>query len=243
MKILIIDDDIVFSKTFKKDIYDFFIQYNDQVNIDIINFHFSDLSIYKRYDIIFVDIELPNTNGILLSKTLKRQNPTSIFVFVSAKSNLIHSSLTVQPFFFIRKNNYSQDISLFFQLFQDAISDNAVIQLSYKTTKVTVPLQNIIYIEATQHILNIYTQDNVYKDNRSLKTIIKDIPSHYFIQIHRSFIINCHYVCSFSRGTVHLFKAYHDNIKTQYTTLSISRSYQKYFEEKYQEFLLLWQFL
>lgn len=239
MKILIIDDDIVFSKKFKKDIYDFLVKYNDQVNIDIINFHFTDLSIYKKYDIIFIDIELPNINGILLSKTLKKQNPTSIFVFVSAKNNLIHSSLTVQPFFFIRKNNYSQDLSLFFQLFQEAISENTMIQLSYKTTKVTIPIQNIIYIEATQHILNIYTQDNVYKDNRSLKTIINDIPSHYFIQIHRSFIINCKYIHSFSRGTVNLFKAYHDNMNTQYTTLSISRSYQKCFEEKYQEFLLL----
>lgn len=239
MKILIIDDDIVFSKKFKKDIYDFLVKYNDQVNIDIINFHFTDSSIYKKYDIIFIDIELPNINGILLSKTLKKQNPTSVFVFVSAKNNLIHSSLTVQPFFFIRKNNYSQDLSLFFQLFQEAISENTMIQLSYKTTKVTIPIQNIIYIEATQHILNIYTQDNVYKDNRSLKTIINDIPSHYFIQIHRSFIINCKYIHSFSRGTVNLFKAYHDNMNTQYTTLSISRSYQKCFEEKYQEFLLL----
>lgn len=239
MNVLIIDDDITFSKKFKNDIHDYFMKYNDQVDIDIINFHFSDLSIYKRYDIIFVDIELPNTDGILLSKTLKRQNPTSLFVFISAKNNLIHSSLTVQPFFFIRKNNYSQDLSIFFDLFQEAILDNTMIQLSYKTTKITIPIQNIIYIEATQHILNIYTQDNIYKDNRSLKTIMKEIPNHYFIQIHRSFIINCKYVHSFSRGTVHLFKAYHESVNSPYTSLSISRSYQKHFEEKYQEFLLI----
>lgn len=239
MNVLIIDDDITFSKKLKNDIHDYFMKYNDQVDIDIINFHFSDLSIYKRYDIIFVDIELPNTDGILLSKTLKRQNPTSLFVFISAKNNLIHSSLTVQPFFFIRKNNYSQDLSIFFDLFQEAILDNTMIQLSYKTKKITIPIQNIIYIEATQHILNIYTQDNIYKDNRSLKTIMKEIPNHYFIQIHRSFIINCKYVHSFSRGTVHLFKAYHESVNSPYTSLSISRSYQKHFEEKYQEFLLI----
>lgn len=239
MNVLIIDDDITFSKKLKNDIHDYFMKYNDQVDIDIINFHFSDLSIYKRYDIIFVDIELPNTDGILLSKTLKRQNPTSLFVFISAKNNLIHSSLTVQPFFFIRKNNYSQDLSIFFDLFQEAILDNTMIQLSYKTKKITILIQNIIYIEATQHILNIYTQDNIYKDNRSLKTIMKEIPNHYFIQIHRSFIINCKYVHSFSRGTVHLFKAYHESVNSPYTSLSISRSYQKHFEEKYQEFLLI----
>lgn len=239
MNILIIDDDIPFSKKFKDDIYDFFMKYNDQVVIDIINFHFSDLSIHKRYDIIFIDIELPNTDGILLSKTLKRQNPTSLFIFVSAKNNLIHSSLTVQPFFFIRKNNYSQDLAIFFDLFQEAISYNTMIQLSYKTTKATISIQDIVYIEATQHILNIYTQDHIYKDNRSLKVIMKEIPNHCFIQIHRSFIINCNYVHSFSRGTVHLFKASHEAMNSQYTSLSISRSYQKHFEEKYQEFLLI----
>lgn len=235
MRILIIDDDIKFSKQFKEDIEDFFNMYDNHVEIDMINFCFSHLSINKKYEIIFIDIELNKTNGISLTKKLKQKNPTSLFVFISAKNNLIHSSLTVQPFFFIRKNYYSQDLSIFFDLFKETITNNHMIQLSYKATKATIPLQDIIYIEATQHILNFYTQEHIYKDNHSLKDIINILPDKYFIQIHRSFIINSKYIYSFSRGNVNMYKTDTD----EYTSLPISRSYQKHFENKYQEFLLI----
>lgn len=238
MNILIVDDDISFSEMFAKDVSLFLYKYNSNIKIKIYNSDFKNIDFRNNFRIAFVDIDLKGTNGIALSKLIKKQNSNCDIVFVSAKNNLIHSSLSVQPFFFIRKSNYTDDLYVFFELIKELLINKSIIQLSYKLTKITIPVQDIIYIESAQHILNIHTPYDIYKDGRTLKNISSILPANTFIKIHRAFLINCKYIYSTSRNEVVLYKNTELD-KNDLIKLRISRSYQKDFENKYQEYLLL----
>lgn len=240
MNILIIDDDITFSKKIYKDISMFLHKFNSKIKIKIYNSDFFNINFNDNYRLAFIDIDLKQINGILLSKKIKQYNFNCDIVFISAKNNLIHSSLSVQPFFFIRKSNYNEDLYIFYELVKNSLSNKTMIQISCKSTKITIPVKNIIYIESIQHILTINSiNTKQYRDNRSLKEFASLLPANYFIQIHKSFLINCKYIYSISRGSVILYK--NINNKDEFIKLRISRSYQKEFENKYQEYLLLWQ--
>ena len=234
MKILIVDDDINFSKQFSIEISNFFYTYESDVSISIFNTGFFDLNCKEQYHYAFIDINLKGANGIDISNVLKEHNPTCNIVFISAKSNLIHSSLTVQPFFFIRKTHYEHDLNIFFNLVKKSIVNKTMIQLAYKSKKVAIKITDITYIESHQHILYVHTLNYSYEDNRSLKEISNLLPEKFFCQIHRSFFVNLYYVHSYSRGEILLYTN-----GSEYTKLIISRSFQKLFENKYQEYLLL----
>ena len=227
MNILVIDDDVLFSELFIKDISLFFYKYNSNLNIINLNHNFKNIDYNNNFRFVFIDIDLKEINGIQLSKTIKQYNPHCYIVFISAKNNLIHSSLCVQPFFFIRKENYSDDLHLFFELIKESLSN-----------KTMISSQDIIYIESVQHILNIYTINGVYKDNRTLKEFLTLLPINQFIQIHRAFIVNCLFVYSISKGYLCLHKP-PQTLNKDVIQLRISRSYQKQFEDRYQEYLLL----
>lgn len=238
MNILVIDDDILFSKYFIKDISNFLHNYNSDLKIKVYNTNFLNINYEANYRIAFIDIDLKIINGIKLSKLIKQSNPNCDIVFISAKNNLIHSSLSVQPFFFIRKSDYFEDLYVFFELIKESLSNKHFIQLSYKLTKTTLSIQDIIYVESHQHILNIYTIFGNYKDGRTLKEFSALLPSNQFLQIHRAFFINCKYVYSISNNIVILHKKSNPT-KQDIIKLRVSRSYQKNFEKQYQEYLLL----
>lgn len=235
MKILIIDDDIVFANSFSKEISNFFYTYDSDVEISIVNSGFSHINLTDFYLFAFVDINLKEVSGIDISKIIKDHNPTCNIVYISAKNNLIHSSLITHPFFFIRKSHYEDDLAIFYKLVKESIMNFFKIQLSYKSKRVLVQIKEIVYIEAHHHILYVYTLNNSYTDNRSLKEISDFLPLEFFCQTHRSFFINFNYVISYTKGEVSLYS----KISPKPTKIVISRTFQKQFEEKYQEFLLL----
>lgn len=238
MNILVVDDDILFSEIFIKDISNFLHKFNSDLKIRVHNANFLNIDFQENYRIAFIDIDLKEVNGITLSKMIKQNNPNCDIVFISAKNNLIHATLSVQPFFFIRKSNYNEDLYVFFEMIKESLLNKTVIQISYKLTKTTIFIQDIIYIESIQHILNIYTIFGKYKDGRTLKEFSGLLPSPQFLQIHRAFFVNCRYIYSISNGSVVLQR---NPSQTEYNLikLRVTRSYQKDFEKCYQEYLLL----
>lgn len=229
MKLLIIDDDNEFSLILKNDLSRFLYQISEDLHIDIINQCFNGFYDFEGYDIIFIDIDLVDVDGISLSKTIKA-NSQAIIVFISSKSNLVHKSMEVHPFFFIRKGFYDKDLSTFFKLFNDTIEDKEMIFLKYKSEKIAVFLKNIIYIESKEHVMSFYMKNKVvYHDNRSLSLLSDVLPSTKFVRIHNAYIINLDYLNKYSNNKV---------ILSNNSILPIGRKYKEQFNNQYMDYLL-----
>ena len=225
---LIIDDDPVFSAILKDDLLQRFFSLDESAEIEILNKNISDISFFDEYTIYFIDIDLPEINGIELAKRIKDYRRSNIVVFVSSRKELIHHSFRARPYFFIRKAHYQKDLALFFSLIEDELKEETFLSVSYKNTKSQLLVNHILYIEAMNHKLNIVTNEQTYQDNRSLKEI-KELLNDHFIQVHRSFIINMAYLLKYQKSNI---------IMTNQDTIHIGRFYKKDFEDKYQEFLI-----
>ena len=70
------------------------------------------------YDIIFIDIEMPNCNGIEIARKIKVLTTESLIVFVSNYPEYMQESFSAHPYFFLQKPiNRSQ----IFQILDDSI--------------------------------------------------------------------------------------------------------------------------
>lgn len=92
MNILICDDNAAFAVQLQKDISEYF--HNPNMNINVVTDHFDQIE--GTYDIIFMDIELNDKNGIEIAKYHK----TSITVWLYSHQvtrilYLIHSRLNL----------------------------------------------------------------------------------------------------------------------------------------------------
>lgn len=229
MDILIVDDDENFCEILKKDLFDFFSEFFEEVNISSYSSDFSSLKYEKKFKYAFIDIDLPNSNGIEIATNLKGIYPKSTLTFISSHINLIHNSLIAQPFYFVRKSVYKEDISNFFELVKNQKTDRKVIDLCYDREKIWVFVDEIICVEAQLHKLIIKTSEKEYNDHRSLKEIINKFPKDTFFRVHKSYIINLDHLISLKNNSLRLVN--NDEIM-------IGRIYRKDFEMFYQRYLI-----
>lgn len=229
VNVLLIDDDESFSKKIYKDLFAYFSEFYEEINIDSYYSDFLSINFSLNYDYAFIDIDLKELNGIDIAKNIKMNNSKTIINFISSHHNLIHNSLVVQPFYFIRKMNYSDDIKLFFELINEQIKSRTIIDLNYSGTKTRIFTDEIIYIEVKLHKLIIKTKEREYYDNRSLKNIEKLLAKDTFIRIHKSYIVNLDYLVSYRKNLLIL----NGNVE-----ITIGRAYKKEFEIFYKDYLL-----
>ena len=103
MHILIIDDDEMFIKKFKNDFDHRFDALCDDTNYFVYTEGLDKRIFDHTYDLAFLDIDLKTVDGIALAEKLREKGKCQCIIFISSHSYLVHSSLIVHPYFFIRK--------------------------------------------------------------------------------------------------------------------------------------------
>ena len=102
MNIAIVDDDVDFSSELQQYVKKFIERLYTRYEIDIINNNFFNNTLDKTYDIVFLDIDLKEINGINIGKKLLVSEANPIIIFVSSRDDLVFSSLSVRPFYFTK---------------------------------------------------------------------------------------------------------------------------------------------
>lgn len=229
MNILIIDDDIELTSTLKSDLFNYYSNYYNEINFYIYNSPYDVTRKNIKYEFAFLDIDLPKSNGIDIAQELILDNCKTTIIFISSHNNLIHDTLIVNPFYFIRKSHYKNDMNIFFNLNEKLVMQKKYINLNYNREINRLNCDDIIYIESQVHKLIIHTREQTYYDNRSLKEMTDLLADCSFTRIHKSYLINMSFLTNYKNTQVIL-----DN----YFNLKIGRSYKEDFEKKYIEYLI-----
>ena len=225
MNIAIIDDDLYFLNNFKKKVK----EYSRNLFNSSIDIFTSCSSIFlKKYDIYFLDIDMPSSNGIAIAKKIKDTNTLAKIIFITSHVDLVFSAITIQPFYFIRKTNLDKDLSIAFALLEDCYTRKEYYKFKYNSEIINILVDDILYLETSDHLTTIYTCLNQYHIYKSLKDIQKEIHSQNLIQINRKTIINILHVSYGKKNTVML-----DNKKT----FKISRTFIKSFNNAFNTFI------
>lgn len=229
MNILIIDDNTEFIEILKRDLFYHFCHYYEKVNFTTSKKALTNIDKHNDINIAFIDIDLPNKDGISFAKEFREKHPKTILVFISSYIHLVHDTLVVHPFYFIRKSAYDQDINTFFKLISDISDNKKTIDIICNGDHNRIFVDDIIYIESQGHKLFIHTIQNLLYDNRTLKEILAILPNEDFIRIHKSFIININFLTKITTNSI---------ILNNKIDLKLGRSYKNDFERFYKEFLL-----
>lgn len=148
-----------------------------------------------HYNIIFLDIEMPGIDGICLAKKISDISPRTKIIFVTNLDHMVFDATKVAPFGFIRKHRLIFEIPEVLDRLQTQFEKEKkyiVIKSNHDISK--LELKQIIWIEVIKNRIFYYTENGVFEDRNSLKSIYSTLPKNTFIKINKPYIINIEHI-------------------------------------------------
>lgn len=164
------------------------------------------------YDLLLLDIDIPVTNGIDFAKKLRQQNNMVDIIFVSSREDKVFDSLRVNPYGFVRKSYFLEDISevLGAYLKQRGKIREHMVVLQVRDTTVSVCIRDILYIEGAKKQQEIYVvgYDEPLVVKSSMQELEEEFNEFGFIRIHKGYLINYKHFRAFNELEVVLDNGY-----------------------------------
>ena len=197
LKIALLDDDKTALLISKGAIESFFQEKNIAISLDAFTSPVNFLAMAKEenYRLVFLDIDMPEINGLEVGKQLKGFNPQTDIIYLSQREDLVFDTLVLHPFGFIRKSKIIQDFANVLELFVNTAlntqSENKKITISSKTGTLGADIDQIMYIEGNKNYQTFYLKDGNVFDARVLMSDLENkLKDHGFIRVHKGYLIN-----------------------------------------------------
>lgn len=181
----------------------------------------------QKIDVIFLDIQMPDLNGIELARVLeygKNTNKTRV-IFTTAYNQFALEGYKVDALDYLLKPfNYEEFLRAankaltYYQLIgrpetQPAPETNHVVEDEFLFLKVEYQLvriafDDIIYIESLKDYVKVWlkSSEKAILSLTSLKALEEKLPSKRFMRIHRSFIVSLDKINAITRNSVQIGK-------------------------------------
>ena len=211
LKIALLDDDKTALLISKGAIESFFQEKNIAISLDAFSSPVNFLAMAKEenYRLVFLDIDMPEINGLEVGKKLKEFNPQTDIIYLSQREDLVFDTLVLHPFGFIRKSKIIQDFANVLELFVNTAlntnSENKKITFSTKTETMSADIDNVMYIEGNRNYQTFYLKDGSTFDARVLMGDLEEkLKDQGFIRIHKGYLVNYLYIRQIGNNEVNL---------------------------------------
>lgn len=184
----------------------------------------------EQYDVIFLDMEMEQLNGIETANCIREVDEHIIIVFVTSHTEYMRESFKCAPFrFLVKPVDCKEFEEVFYDISKKLSKQRKVFAFADNKAKIRLYCDDIIYCESQDHWIWIYTKERRYRLCKSLTELYSQLDKEMFCRIHKSFVINFLYVKSIKDNNVLLYHCENP--------VTISRSYRKTVLEEYTNFL------
>ena len=160
----------------------------------------------ETFDLLFLDIEMPNLSGFELAERLCIDRPATHLIFVSSHESFVFDALEYMPLWFVRKSNLEKDM---FRALRKYLQITASTRVNYRLKEGfafrELPLRDILYVEGTGHSLLIRKTDGTcLKKYGTLKAMEEELEGQHFLRIHKNYLVNQRYIKEVGKREVYL---------------------------------------
>lgn len=145
------------------------------------------------YDIIFLDIEMGQEDGITVARKIRVTDKNVLIVYVTSFENYMQESFSVRPFRFLLKPVKQDQMSeCFVAAYEEIGSADNYFRYSYQRLQHKVLLRDVYYFESKRRKIYIATQKEILEFYGKLSDVEESLKSSkgIFLRIHQSFLVN-----------------------------------------------------
>lgn len=186
-------------------------------------FHFN-----PSYDLIFMDIELPNVSGLEATKRIRDVDKTVPIIFITNMQKYASEGYGFGVFDFIlkpvRQGAFDMKMNRVLSYILSERKISASLSIEVKGVLRRIRYVDTLYLEVRSHYLHFKTKEEEFDLYGSLQSVEEDFLTRDFLKCHRSFLVNPTYISSISSADILLSNG---------EKLPLSRSQKKSFMEQF----------
>ena len=233
LNIGICDDDKLYIKEITKLLDRYMIQYDIDISYDTF---ISPLVLLNRisatpgcYDILFLDVEMSEMNGLELSEKIRSICRNIYTIFISNYPKYMQDSFRVHPFYYLVKPLSAETFTNIMNDILSAIQSEhkLVTLLQTDRSEETVDLGDILCIEVTdgkKELLDFHLFNHILHAKGKISAWQEKLASYDFFPCHRKYLVNLTHIHYFEKNHVILDNGF---------SIPISRGNEKILKDRY----------
>ncbi len=202
MKIAVCDDE----KEYRQFILQHIKFYFNENLIDLEAFEYESgealLSSGEVFDMVFLDIEMNELNGIQTAKQINELNKKTVIFIVTAYQKYLDDAMDLNVFRYIDKPVHAKRLYKGLDKAIDLINNN---EISFKTREdgiITIHKNDIVFVEVKRKTVYVTTIEKQYIAREKMDFFKERLTATYFAIPHVSFVVNFNFVKKFQRNRI-----------------------------------------
>ena len=184
----------------------------------------------RPYDLVFLDIDMPEMNGIQAGKVIRRYDPEVVIVFTTAYSRFALEAYECQPLNYILKPCPQSKISAVINKVEQTLRLNTAYHvIKIKSKSIRLPIYNILYVESVKKHIIYHTQNGIYETVGNLSDAYDTLRPLGFVQVHQGYIVNMDKIVDFDERYIILENKEKVEMSARKKTATM-RAYAEYLE-------------
>lgn len=153
----------------------------------------------RAYDLLFLDICMPEIDGVSLGKKIAELAGMPSIVFVSSNTDRVFDTFAVNPFGFVRKDHFMKDISSVINRYIEQklneVADKFVISFKSENGSVTINPELVKVVECFRNTQTFVFSSGEKREICSrMHTLEEQLKDYDFVRIHKGYLVNCKFV-------------------------------------------------
>lgn len=150
-----------------------------------------------KLHIILLDIGMEHMNGIEAARKIRDTDAYVVLIFISAFDQYCKEAISVQPYAFLDKPLQQVQISRAIEeAYKRTIEQKETYNFRFDRVYYSIDLNEICYFRSELRKVFIVTRQTEYWFYGKIDQVEKALSqkSHRFLRIHKSFLVNSHYI-------------------------------------------------
>lgn len=160
----------------------------------------------QDYDIIFLDIKMEKMDGIELSKKIRCLDEEVAIVFITGSSENILSGYSVAAINYlikpIKEEEINESLNRIYKKLKYGKERKSYLNVLSEKENIKIKYDEIKYFVIYSHYINIETLNKKIIYKKKISDLEKELSEEQFVRLHRSYIVNLHYVKSVGKDYV-----------------------------------------
>lgn len=157
----------------------------------------------NKFDIIFLDIEMNQINGIKTAEKIRETDENAIIIFVSSYASYVFEAFRLEALHFIVKPiKQSEFENVFRRALNKYNTINSSISLRWLNERYSIIINDITYIEGYKRHITVHTINEEFEAIGKISEILNALEPHGFTRVHQGFIVNMNYIKRFDVSDV-----------------------------------------
>ena len=155
----------------------------------------------EKINILFLDIELPGKDGVMVGKYIREvlEEENIFLVYISSKENYALHLFQNRPFdFLVKPIEQAKIYHVLDNICRISGKNSAEFKFQVQNSTYCILYKDILYFQSDGRKINIVMKKEVRTFYGKLNEIEEKLPENLFLRIHKSYLVNKSYVKGFT---------------------------------------------